>query len=261
MAVKWPVTDREIAFISDDINQGGVMYVQDENLFTIEIHYLPVYHSIPESVFSMIEKLGINCLATFPRILRTGRRNIPAFFSTYSLSFVLCISNILFNMLSSVMIHKTCFINILEIICDLVQNGLRISVCSSNKRRIIFFIIRGQDAHRAKNQQTFRSNKKRIILFVIQGQDAHRASINKDFKVSASLKRISTNFGVYLPHFQPATYHPTSMSTYIADECFGATVELLRYRVTTFCGNIEMLVGPDTMRSNFHLGVECSVSM
>ncbi|KAL2743104.1 hypothetical protein V1477_008593 [Vespula maculifrons] len=55
---------------------------------------------------------------------------------------------------------------------------------SSNKRRIILFIITGQDAHHIKNQQTFRSNKKRIILFIILGQDAHPASINEDFKTS-----------------------------------------------------------------------------
>ncbi|KAL2731601.1 hypothetical protein V1477_015424 [Vespula maculifrons] len=94
-----------------------------------------------------IEKLFINwCLPIYQSIAKnaisTGFQEsyVPAdetsrlFFSTYSLSFVLC--------------------------------------------------IRGQDAHRAKNQQTFSSNKKRIILFVIQGQDAHRASINKDFKKS-----------------------------------------------------------------------------
>ncbi|KAL2732753.1 hypothetical protein V1477_014994 [Vespula maculifrons] len=49
-------------------------------------------------------------------------------------------------------------------------------------------------------------------------------------KVSASLKRISTNFDVDLPHFQPTTNHPPSISTYIADECFGAIAELLKYR-------------------------------
>ncbi|KAL2723697.1 hypothetical protein V1477_018929, partial [Vespula maculifrons] len=42
-------------------------------------------------------------------------------------------------------------------------------------------------AHHAKNQQTFRSNEKRIILFVILGQDAHPASINEDFKTSLQL--------------------------------------------------------------------------
>nr|KAF7402018.1 hypothetical protein H0235_015354 [Vespula pensylvanica] len=43
---------------------------------------------------------------------------------------------------------------------------------------------KGQDAHRVRNQQTFRSNKRKIIFFIIQGQDAHRASINEDFKTS-----------------------------------------------------------------------------
>ncbi|KAL2713855.1 hypothetical protein V1478_016412 [Vespula squamosa] len=33
-------------------------------------------------------------------------------------------------------------------------------------------------------------------------------------KVNASLKRISTNFDVDLPHFQPPTNHPPSISTY-----------------------------------------------
>ncbi|KAF7384460.1 hypothetical protein HZH68_014072 [Vespula germanica] len=44
--------------------------------------------------------------------------------------------------------------------------------------------IRGQDAHRAKNQQTFSLNKRRIILFIISGLDARPASINEDFKTS-----------------------------------------------------------------------------
>ncbi|KAL2735193.1 neurotrimin-like isoform X2 [Vespula squamosa] len=33
--------------------------------------------------------------------------------------------------------------------------------------------------------------------------------------ISASLKRISTNFDINLPHFQPTTNHPPSISTYL----------------------------------------------
>ncbi|KAL2733924.1 hypothetical protein V1478_003622, partial [Vespula squamosa] len=83
----------------------------------------------------------------------------------------------------------------------------------TNTRKIILFIVLGQDAPRAKDQQRLCTNARRIILFVVLGQDAHRASINEDFKASASPKRISTNFDVDLPHFQPTTYRPPSIST------------------------------------------------
>ncbi|KAL2717633.1 protein artichoke [Vespula squamosa] len=35
------------------------------------------------------------------------------------------------------------------------------------------------------------------------------------FLVSASLKRITTNFDVELPHFQPTSNHPPTISTYL----------------------------------------------
>ncbi|KAL2727961.1 hypothetical protein V1477_017237, partial [Vespula maculifrons] len=50
-------------------------------------------------------------------------------------------------------------------------------------------------------------------------------------KVSASLKRISINFDVDLPHFQPTTNHPPSISIYIAIHCFGAIAELLKLKL------------------------------
>ncbi|KAL2734788.1 hypothetical protein V1478_003333, partial [Vespula squamosa] len=54
----------------------------------------------------------------------------------------------------------------------------------TNTRKFILFIVLGQDAHRAKDQQRLCTNARRIILFVVLGQDAHRASINEDFKTS-----------------------------------------------------------------------------
>ncbi|KAL2727575.1 hypothetical protein V1477_016851 [Vespula maculifrons] len=53
-----------------------------------------------------------------------------------------------------------------------------------HKKNHSFHDYRQDAVYHAKNQQTFRSNKKRIILFIILGQDVHLASINEDFKIS-----------------------------------------------------------------------------
>ncbi|KAL2725500.1 hypothetical protein V1478_008173 [Vespula squamosa] len=70
---------------------------------------------------------------------------------------------------------------------------------STNARRTILFIILGQDAPRAKDQQRLCTNERRIILFVVLGQDARRASINEDFKVSEMPRGILSSLGSLHP--------------------------------------------------------------